>query len=474
MSKKRITIGIISLFSLILFACTTDLGPSRQQAENFEPFDRLFDDTKVKTLHVKITEDKWNELDNAMVDYFIRRGHYRTDYMVEADFEFTDDKGTVLIDQIGFRPRGNMSRDRIIGDDGKPQLQSFKISFHEGYNPINEKRTVFELEEIDLKSNRNWDPTYLTEKFSLDLFQSFGLYAAETTLVKFKISIGEETYDYGIYTAFEPIDDNFIKRRLTKEESQGNLYKSLWQNKGPANLGYPIENRAIGIKNETTDYRPAYDLKTNKAEEDHHQLQTFIKDINEKNGDEFYTYIEQNFEVDLFLRYLAVGVVLGNPDDYRAMANNYYLYQNSVSNKWVLIPYDYDHGMGQGWDGAPVFTNWSIGMDIYTWGNLNASMLGRPTYPHVLVDKLLSKDTYQLMYESYLLELIEGEDSLFSTTAFLNAYQKQKNLYDVLIDGSMMGMHFGLRNVEDYINQKRLDVLTQLNYYNENPSERGI
>ena len=472
--RKIANYGLLLMLSLILVACDLNLNPTGTKGENFETFERLFDDTKAKTINVKITEEKWQELDNAMVDYFVRHGHYRTDYMVEADFEFTDDQGTVSIDQIGFRTRGNMSRDRIIDDEGNPRLQSFKISFHEDYNPKNAKRTVFELEEIDLKSNRNWDPTYLTEKFSLDLFSSFGLYAAKTTLVKLIITIGEETYHYGVYTAFEPIDDNFIKRRLTKEESQGNLYKTLWQNFGPANLGYPVANRAIGIKNEEIDYRPSYDLKTNKVEEDHRNLNAFIKDINEKNGSEFYSYIEQNFEVDMFLRYLAVGVMLGNPDDYRAMGNNYYLYQNSATGKWVVIPYDYDHGMGQGWDGAPVFTNWSVGMNIYTWGNLNASILSQPNYPHVLVDKLLSNETYQLTYESYLEELITGDDSLFSKSAFLNLYNQQKDLYDSMIDGSIMGMHFGLREVEKYIEQKRFDVSSQLNYYDLNPSERGF
>ena len=472
--KKVVMIGFVFILSFVLASCNLDLGPSSTKGENFESFERLFDDSKAKTIHVKITEEKWQELDNAMVDYFVRHGHYRTDYMVEADFEFSDDLGTVSIDQIGIRTRGNMSRDRIIDEEGNPQLQSFKLSFHENYDPKNEKRTVFELEEIDLKSNRNWDPTYLTEKFSLDLFSSFGLYAAETTLVKFKISIGEETYDYGIFTAFEPIDDNFIKRRLTKEESQGNLYKSLWQKFGPANLGYPVQNRAIGIKREDINYRPSYDLKTNKVEEDHRNLNTFIKEINQKSGTEFYTYIEENFEVDLFLRYLAVGVLLGNPDDYRAMGNNYYLYQNSSSSKWVLIPYDYDHGMGQGWDGAPVFSNWSIGMNIYRWGNLNAHNLGQPGYPHVLVDKLLSHEPYQLIYEDYLEELVTSEDSLFSTSSFLAIYNQQKDLYDSQIDGSMMGMHFGLRDVENYINQKRLDVLSQLNYYDTHPLERGF
>lgn len=473
--KRWISITLLLTLSLFLQACDTILNPTDSGAEpiNYESFERIFDDTKTKTLHVKITKEKWNELDTAMIDYFIRHGHYRTDYMVEADLEYTDDQGSLTIEQIGFRTRGNMSRDRIQDDEGNPVMQNFKLSFHEPYLLENEKRTVFELEELDLKWNRNWDGTYLTEKFSLDTFHAFGVFAAKTTLVKLKISIDDTTYDYGIYTAFEPIDDNFIKRRFSKEENNGNLYKSLWQNFGPANLGYPIQNRAIGIKNESINYRPSYDLKTNKVEEDHRELRSFIENINQKFSDEFHAYIEDNFEVDLFLRYLAVGVLLGNPDDYRAMGNNYYLYQNSESGKWVVIPYDYDHGMGQGWDGAPVFSNWSVGMDIYTWGNLNAHMLNFPNYQHVLVDKILNDSTYQITYETYLNQLIEGSSALFSTERFDQLYQQQSTLYGPLIEGSMMAKPFDLRNVMDYINDKKADIENQLSYYQSHPYDRG-
>lgn len=474
MKKIFLMIVIISML-FFLQACDLVLNPTDSGVKpiNIESYERFFDDTKTKTLHVKITEEKWHELDAAMIDYFVKHGHYRTDYMVEADLEYIDKDGSLTVEAIGFRTRGNMSRDRIQDDEGNPVMQNFKLSFHEPYVLENEKRTVFELEEIDLKWNRNWDGTYLTEKFSLDTFRAFGVFAANTTLIKLKISIGNNTYDYGLYTAFEPIDDNFIKRRFDQDANDGNLYKTLWQNFGPANLGYPIENRAIGIKNESINYRPSYDLKTNKVEEDHRELRSFIENINTKSGSDFQTYIEDHFEVDMFLRYLAVGVLLGNPDDYRAMANNYFMYQNSESMKWVVIPYDYDHGMGQGWDGAPIFSNWSIGMDIYEWGNLNAYLLNQPNYSHVLVDKILNIPSYQVIYESYLNQLISGTNALFTTQRFINLYNQQYELYDSLIEGSMMAKPFDLRNLVDYMNGKTNDIQTQLSYYQNNPNERG-
>ncbi|HOI84736.1 MAG TPA: CotH kinase family protein [Acholeplasmataceae bacterium] len=475
MKKVMLLITILSM-AIGFASCDTPLNPDDINANGFniEPFERFFDDSSMKTLTIKITEEKWLELDTAMVDYFVRYGQYRTDYMVEADASFEDDEGTIDIERVGFRTRGNLSRDRIRNDDGSLNLQHFKVSFHENYDEKNAKRTVFELEEIDLKFNRNWDSTYLTEKYSLHLFQSFGVFAAQTTLVRLLIQIDDEAHDYGIYTAFEPIDDNFIKRRLTKEASQGNLYKTLWQMYGPANLSHPIPSGAVGIKDESRNYRPSYDLKTNKDVADHTPLRQFISEINAKTGEDFITYIENNFEVDMFLKYLAVGVLLGNPDDYRAMGNNYYLYQNSDSGKWMMIPYDYDHGMGQGWDGAPVFSNWTIDADIYTWGNLNASILNHPHYPHVLVDKLLNIPAYQLQYEDYLRELINPSNAYFSYDAFLAIYQTQQALYDSYTLQSMMPLPFGLRNIESYMDSKVASIQVQLDYYHNHPEDRGF
>lgn len=487
--KKWIVYTMMILIGFLLAACELSLNsvpddidedeniviPDEEEAidYNVESFDRFFDDTKTKTLHIEITQEKWDELDQEMQTYYQMFGHYRTDYMVEANLNYEDDEGTLLVEQIGFRTRGNLSRGPIQDQEGNPLLQNFKISFHEPYHQDYDKRTVFELEEIDLKWNRNWDATYLTEKFSLDTFSALGVYAAHTTLVQFKITVGEQTYDYGIYTAFEPIDDNFIKRRFDKESNDGVLYKSLWQNYGPANLGYPIANYAIGIKDEALNYRPSYDLKTQKEGATHQELTQFIKDINEKSVSDFELYIQENFEVDMFLKYLAVGVLLGNPDDYRAMGNNYYIYQNSATKKWVIIPYDYDHGMGQGWDGAPIFSDWSIGMDIYTWGNLNAHMLNQENYPHVLVDKILAISSYQSTYELYLIQLINGSDAIFSTTRFMNLYHQQSLLYSQFIPGSLMNMPFGLRNIIDYMNRKIENIQNQLIYYQMHPEERG-
>ncbi len=478
---KKISILIISILILsILSACDYELTPIEPTEPidtvtepdpsdtNIESFNRLFNDDVMKTLTIEITEESFEALNDVMYDYHQQFGNFRTDIYARANLIYEDHLGTVFIEDIGFRTRGNTSRVALMNQDGSLNLSHFKISFKEDFELESLKplkhRTVFELEEIDMKYNRNHDSTYLTEKFSLDLMREIGVHAAHATLARVFVRIGSANYFYGIYTLFEPIDKNFIQRRYNKQEDrdEGDLYKVLWQQFGPATLENNYESRAIGIKDESINYRPSYDLKTNKKSSDHSDLKTFIHNINTLSNSAFETYIKMNFDVDRFLKYLAVNVVLGNPDDYRAMGNNYFLYHEPISNMWTLIPYDYDHGMGQGWDGSPVFSNWTVGANIYTWGNLNSYLVGREV-KHPLSDRILQIPAYLAQYEAYL-DLLVQDNHLFHEDRFTELFNTQKALYD---ESTMMNMYesipFGLRNVVSYIQNKRADVRNQLN-----------
>jgi spore coat protein H len=470
-------------FLVTVMGCTTlNLPSDNNSVGNTALFSRFFDDTKAKSITIEITRAEWNKLDDAMIQYHERFGNYKTDQFARANFIYDDGGEIITIKDIGFRTRGNTSRGRIQDDDKNPVMSNFKISFHEdfglAYLRKNNERTVFEVEELDLKYSKFFDepfndPTYITEKFSLDLFRSFGVDAAHATLTRLYVKIGSELFDYGLYTAFEPIDKLFFERRLPKAEADGDLYKSLWQHYGPASLQLGYHRDSIGIKDESQNYRPTYDLKNNKKTSDHSALKSFISSINLNNNNQFYTYIESNFNVDSMIRLLAVGVLLGNPDDYRAMGNNYYLFQNAVTGMWTMVPYDYDHGLGQGWPGGEVFSNFTIGHDIYRWGNLNAVYLNIPGYAHPLSDKILKIPEYQLRYESYLAELIDSDNNLFSLESFLSLYESQKTLYDHTLASAMNNMPFSKRNIEWYMTNKIQDIEAQLAFYQANPTSRG-
>jgi hypothetical protein len=312
-------------------------------------------------------------------------------------------------------------------------------------------RLVFGVEELDLKYNRNRDETFISEKYAHDLMREFGVYAQHTTLARLYVQINDVKTFYGLYTVFEPIDQYFINRRFSDTSTEGNLYKSLWQNFGPATLSTNRHALSIGIRDVQTNYRPSYDLKTNKKTNDTSDIRTFMSNINALSGSEFKTYIESHFDVDRFLRLLAVGALIGNPDDYRAMANNYYLYHDPDLEIWHMIPYDYDHGFGQGWDGLD---DYSLTLDLIEWKNLTGQS-------HPLVEKVLAIDEYKQTYINYLIELIDSENGMFHIDHFLELYTGQKNIYDASLSSAKQELRFGLRNITEYYTEKTQQVKTQ-------------
>ena len=436
---------------------------------NIESYDRLFNDDIEKSITIVISQEEWDHLDEVMLDYYDNFGSYRSGVYAKAQMIYQDELGSIDIENIGFRTRGGaFSRNPIQDDEGNLNPSHFKLSFHEVFDDLtslNNGRTVFQMEELDMKWNRNEDSTYLSEKFALDLMADFGVYAAKSTLVKLYLKIGDTTTFYGVYTVFEPIDQLFLERRMTDIHAEGDLYKSLWQSYGAATLwdSYPYD--AIGQKDASINYRPTYDIKTNKSSYDREALEGFIESVSQLNGEAFKTYIEAHFDVDRFIRYLAVNALIGNPDDYRSMGNNYYLYFDSFDEKWTIIPYDFDHGLGQGWN---PYEDYSVSLDIYEWETLNG--VKRPP----LSDKILKIKEYQLLYESYLKELMDEKNAYFSFDAFQELFNQQKALYAKDLDSALIPVIFDLRNVETYMQDKIEEISRQISFYENNSEKRPL
>jgi hypothetical protein len=69
-----------------------------------------------------------------MVEYHQRYDNYRDDRYVITDIVYEDQEGKIEIPYVGLRTRGNLSRVRIVDEDGQPQLSHFKISFDQTFD----------------------------------------------------------------------------------------------------------------------------------------------------------------------------------------------------------------------------------------------------------------------------------------------------------------------------------------------------
>ncbi|NPV01397.1 MAG: hypothetical protein HPY53_08450 [Brevinematales bacterium] len=378
----------------------------------------VFDLSSVPSITIEISSNNWNTL----LTNFDKNDKNET--MIIADFKFQKGTDIYTYQNIGFRLRGNTSRERPEGSVGLLHSTSapdwhhthFKIDLDQ-FNIVG--TNFFKLDGFNLKWCKD-DPGYVREVYCYNLFQKFGVWTAPlVSYVKVYIKIKEDPTAayFGIYEMIEPIDERYLKARFPDELENGYLWKCLWG----ANLGTPggtdIGIEVINGENDTLSYRPCYDLKTQKTNFDaaKAQLLAFINNLNTKTGADFVTWITSAMDVDLLLRTYAVNDLVGMWDDYwKNNGNNYYLYFDDLG-KCYFIPYDYDNTLGTG---ISFFGN--PGTDhIVNWG---------PSSGAVLINKVMAVTEFKNTYIKYVSELINKTNDLFDFVKSTNRIKIWQNL----------------------------------------------
>ena len=328
--------------SLLLYLLFLTI-PALAQFNNPEPA-YLFDDSVVSRIDIVI-EDEY-------LDFILDPFNAQSNEEFEADFYFTKEGVIDTMQSVGFRLRGNTSRNA--------SKKSFKVSF----NSFEKGRKFYGVEKLNLNGEHN-DPTILRSKICWDLFVMADVPSSRSSHVALYIN-GEYR---GLYINVEHIDEEFIQKRYY--QAHGNLYKCLW----PADLHYegsdPDNYKGI------SGGRRIYDLKTNKEEDDYTDLAHFIDVLNNTPTNQLPCELEQVFDVDNYLKVIAIDELTSNWDGPIINKNNFYLYFNPADQRFSYIPYDLDNTLGIDWFGV----DWA-NTDIYEWSYLSGDY--RPIYERIL------------------------------------------------------------------------------------------
>ena len=288
----------------------------------------VYDDTTMATIHI--------EVDSDVMEYMYN--NVESDSMHSASIHFSNLWIDQSLDSVGFRLRGNTSRNA--------DKKSFKLDF----NHFIQGRDFYGVEKLNLNGEHN-DPSIVRSKLCWDIFDTIGMPATRASHVKVYIN-GQY---YGLYISVEHIDENFLDRHYA--DDSGNLWKCIW----PADLTYR--------GNDPEDYHPyhsedrPYDLKSNKEEYDFSELAKLIRIINQ-NPDS----LDQVLNMKEVLQYFAINILTGSWDDYRFLKNNYYLYHEPDKDLFRWIPFDYDNSFSVDW----FDTDWSD-IDPYSYANIDGS-----------------------------------------------------------------------------------------------------
>ncbi len=366
---------------LIGFVCAA-FAIQGASGQSFTPeYNPLYDDTRVATIRV--------ELLPAHLDTILSVGNEESDVEYPATFTYNDGTTVETVENVGFRLRGNTSR--------YAEKRSFKVAF----NAFTSGGKFMGVEKLNLNGEHN-DPSIIRSKLSWDLFQAQGVAAPRSAHVRLFIN---DVY-YGLYANVEHIDEQFLQSRFGGDS--GFLYKCLW----PADLSY-LGPTADSYRPDSPDRRP-YDLKLRDSDQEgYHDLAHLIDVLNNTALIDFKREIEKVFDVNGFLRSLAIDVVTGSWDNYWYLKNNFYLYNNPNTGLFHYIPYDFDNTFGIWWDGIEAGIDWGT-RNVYDWGNLSES---RP-----LADRIFDHAEYRDRFSFFLQEVVDK--------VYIAA--QQKNRVDVL------------------------------------------
>jgi hypothetical protein len=327
----------------------------------------LYTDTTVATIRITIHPDSLALIlhpDSALSDH---------EYPANFVFEMGSIRDSMA--NIGFRLRGNTSR--------YSRKKSFKVSF----NTFIQGRKLYGIEKLNLNGEHN-DPSIIRAKLSWDLFAGAGVPASRASHTRLYIN----GLYYGLYISVEHVDENFVKTRFGN--NNGNLYKCLW----PADLVYLGSNP--NLYKLIVNGRRVYELKINEDQDDYTDLANLIATINQTPGGTFATMLQRVFNVNSYLRTMAVDVATGSWDNYWFLKNNYYLYHNTATGKFEFIPYDYDNSFGIWWDGI------SPGID---WGTRNPYTWGHPSESRPLASRIMNEQIFKDRFTFYLNRLLQRQ-----------------------------------------------------------------
>jgi len=344
---------------------------------------------------------------------------------------------------VGLRYKGNSSLARA-GE--KPSL---KIKFNE----FSQAQRFLGLTKVNF-NNSVLDPSMQRETTAYGLFRDFGVPAPRANYAKVYLN-GQYS---GLYVNVEQVD----KRALTRlfGDNSGNLYKQY----SGASLEYRGASPAAYDDG-------TYRKKTNEIEDDWGDLIALTQLLDSGDSTTIEAELPQILDVSLYLRWLAVNTYLSHIDAYTGFANNYYLYRNPTTMKFVYIPWDLDITFGT--QGHANTTD----SFLLTW-DLFDPQIPSPTGPRPMLTKLMAIASFRTEYTGYLVELVDGgqiESRILSqldevraritdaaTTDTSKPYTNSEFLSSLVSGVPAPGDTLPVIGIRNFVEQRTANVLSQL------------
>jgi len=262
----------------------------------------LYDENVLRTIHLRLPQEDWYE---ELGDFYL------TDVDLSADLAIDG----ALYPGVGIRFRGKSSYFTI----GKSEKRSFNISI----DFTHRKQRLQGYRTLNLL-NCHADPTFLREVLYSKICRDY-MPGARASFVKLVIN-GE---NWGVYVNLQQFNSDFLRDWFGT--SKGVRWKVPGRRPDAAfNWNGPASEK----------YSEVYELKGSSIERPWSGLIKVCELLEKTPAVELETRIENLFNIDRALWFLALENIFMDNDSYVAKASDYALYQDGLHNRIHLLQQD--------------------------------------------------------------------------------------------------------------------------------------
>lgn len=319
---------------------------------------------------------------------------------------------------VGIRYKGNSSLSSgYQSGNGKLPFR-VKFDYYADDFPEITGQTFYGFSDLSLSSNYN-DESFMREKTATDLFREFGVAAPHSAFYELYVDYGEGPVYFGLYTFVEVIFDKMLASQFGS--NAGNCYKPDGNGAAWSSANFSITDFGKKTNEDIGDWSDIWSV-----------YNALHASTRTSNTSQYKTDLEAVFDVDLFLKYLAVNNTIQNWDTYGRMTHNYYLYNNPSNNLISWIP----------WDNNEAFKEGNMGGSLAF--ELNEADLAN--WP--LISYLIDIPAYRATYDAYIDDFIH---TAFDPTKMQGQYSAMKSLIQSSVNKESSGYTYLTGSFDDAV-----------------------
>lgn len=327
----RYSLGLV-LF-LLCSACSggesadgdVDAGMEPDGGVSYSDGDWLFDEDRLLRIEVEMAEAGWDELrfqTRTILDIF---GEGCGISPVPSPFTYFSASVTIedeTFDKVGIRKKGFLGS---LSTD-KPSLKIKMDEYVLGQKMSGLKRFTL--------NNSVQDPSYLNQCLGYQLFRAAGLPAPRCNFAKVVVN----GVEMGVYVHVESVKKPFLRAHFGSDT--GNLYEGT-------------------LSDFRDGWTGTFDKKTNELEADWLDIEEMRLAL-EQEGEALLSALSPLVNLDQFIKFWALEVLVAHWDGYAGNSNNYFVYDDPESGLFHFMPWGADQLFGDGSGQASVSVSRSI------------------------------------------------------------------------------------------------------------------